>query len=144
MIPEQESNNKEEKQQLQGREFSSIFAFKIKRKGSSSSSLLPNNNNNFDFLTNLIASNGFKFESEAYQSGFGKPTIFDRNILVAPYYDIIEERIIEDTTNKDKPGEIKQETKIQPTQKVRYIIDTNIFANEDLVFICRTDPLFSF
>jgi hypothetical protein len=126
LIPEQDSNNNEE-QQLQGREFSSIFAFKIKRKGSSSSSsssLLPHNNNNIDSLTNLIASNGFKFESEAYQSGFGKPTMFDKKILVAPYYDIIEERIIEDTTNKDKPGEIKQETKIQPSQKVRYIINS--------------------
>jgi hypothetical protein len=117
LIPEQDSNNNEQ-QQLQGREFSSIFAFKIKRKRSSIS-LLPYNN--FHSLPNLITSNGFKFESEAYQSGFGKPTMFDKKILVAPYYDIIEERIIEDTTNKDKPGEIKQETKILPTQKVRYI-----------------------
>jgi hypothetical protein len=140
MIPEQDSNNNEQLQ-LQGREFSSIFAFKIKRKGSRGSSLLPYNNNDFHSLTNLITSNGFKFESEAYQSGFGKPTMFDKKILVAPYYDIIEERIIEDTTNKDKPGEIKQETKILPTQKVRYVIDTNILANEDLVFICRTDSI---
>jgi hypothetical protein len=134
-------NNEQQKaQQPQQREFSSIFAFKIIRKGRSSRSLPSlQNNNNIDSLNNLLSSNGFKFESEAYQSGFGKPIMFENNILVAPYYDIIEEQIIEDTTNKDKPGEIKQETKILPTQKVRYIIDTNIFANEDLVFICRTD-----
>jgi hypothetical protein len=65
--------------------------------------------------------------------------MFENNILVVPYYDILEEQIIEDTTNKEKPGEIKQETKILRTQKVRYIIDTHIFTNEDLVFICRTD-----
>jgi hypothetical protein len=30
-----------------------------------------------------MASNGFKFESKAYQSGFGKPIIFDKKILEA-------------------------------------------------------------
>ena len=143
MIGEEDKSRKNEQQkgqQRQQREFSSIFAFKIIRKGRSSRSLSSlQNNNNIESLNNLLSSNGFKFESEAYQSGFGKPIMFENNILVVPYYDIIEEQIIEDTTNKDKPGEIKQETKILPTQKVRYIIDTNIFANEDLVFICRTD-----
>ena len=134
---------KEQQQQRQQREFSSIFAFKIIRKGRNSKSLpsLQNSNNSIDTFINLIASNGFKFESEAYESGFGKPIMFEKNILAVPYYDIVEEQIIEDTTNKDKPGEIKQETKILPTQKVRYIIDTNIFANGDLVFICRTDSI---
>lgn len=145
MIGEEDKSRKNEQQieqQRQQREFSSIFAFKIIRKARRNRSLasLQNNNNNIDAFINLISSNSFKFESEAYESGFGKPIIFENNILVAPYYDIIEEEIIEDTTNKDKPGEIKRETKIQPTQKVRYVIDTNIFANEDLVFICRTEP----
>jgi hypothetical protein len=145
LISEEDKSRKneqqKEQQQRQQREFSSIFAFKIIRKGRRNRSLPSlQNNNNIDAFINLITSNGFKFESEAYESGFGKPIIFENNILVAPYYDVIEEEIIEDTTNKDKPGEIKQETKIQPTQKVRYIIDTNIFANEDLVFICRTEP----
>jgi hypothetical protein len=145
LIGEEDKSRKneqqKEQQQLQQREFSSIFAFKIIQKARRNRSLHSlQKNNNIDAFINLISSNGFKFESEAYESGFGKPTIFESNILMAPYYDIIEEEIIEDTTNKDKPGEIKQETKIQPTQKVRYIIDTNIFANEDLVFICRTEP----
>lgn len=144
MIGEEDKSRKNEQQieqQRQQREFSSIFAFKIIRKARRNRSLASlQNNNNIDAFINLISSNSFKFESEAYESGFGKPIIFENNILVAPYYDIIEEEIIEDTTNKDKPGEIKRETKIQPTQKVRYVIDTNIFANEDLVFICRTEP----
>jgi hypothetical protein len=146
LIHEQDkSSNKQQKEQGQQREFSSIFAFKIKMKGRSSGSRrslpsLQNNNNNIDSLNNLLASNSFKFESEAYQSGFGKPIMFENKILMVPYYDIIEEQIVEDTTNKEKPGEIKQETKILPTQKVRYIIDTNIFANDGLVFICRTEP----
>ena len=144
MIGEEDKSRKNEQQkeqQRQQREFSSIFAFKIIRKGRRNRSLPSlQNNNNINAFINLISSNGFKFESEAYESGFGKPIIFENNIFVAPYYDIIEEEIIEDTTNKDIPGEIKQETKILPTQKVRYIIDTNIFANEDLVFICRTEP----
>lgn len=120
--------------------------FKIKIKVSTGSSSLPtqDNNNDIDSLNNLLASNSFKFESEAYQSGFGKPIVFENKILVVPYYDIVKEIIVEDTTNKDKPGEIKQETKFLSTQKIRYIIDTNVFANEDLLFICRTDPLFSF
>ena len=61
-------------------------------------------------MEQFVSLKRFKSESEAYESGFGKPIMFENNILVEPYYDIIEEQIIEDTTNKDKPGEIKQET----------------------------------
>jgi hypothetical protein len=110
LIREQDSSNNEQqqkKEQQQQREFSSIFAFKIIRKGSSRSLPHLQNNKNIDSWNNLLASNRFKSESEAYESGFGKPIMFENNILVEPYYDIIEEQIIEDTTNKDKPGEIK-------------------------------------
>ena len=132
------------------REFSSIFVFKIKLKASSSNNNSDNSNvnpylqqNNIDHnkIIDLITSNTFKFESEAYNPGFGKPLMFDKKILVAPYYDIVEERIVEDVTNKEKPGEIRPEIRRLPVQKISYIIDTNIFANEGFIYICRVDSL---
>jgi hypothetical protein len=136
-----------EEEDKQQREFSSIFVFKVKLRASNNNSDNPTVNpylhqNNIDNKINdLIASNAFKFESEAYSSGFGKPLMFDNKILVAPYYDIVEERIVEDVTNKEKPGEIKPEIRRLPVQKVSYIIDTNIFANEGFIYICRVDSL---
>ena len=121
--------------QLQQREFSSIYPFKIKIK-----STAPNIHD----LTNLIVSNGFRFESgevDHYQPGFAKPLLFDKDILLIPFYDIFEEHITEDVTNKERPGEIKQEMKVTQTQKVQYIIDANIYAKEGLVFVCRANSL---
>ena len=131
------------------REFSSIFVFKVKLKASNNSNsdnsnvnpYLQQNNIDHNKIIDLITSNSFKFESEAYNPGFGKPLMFDKKILVAPYYDIVEERIVEDVTNKEKPGEIRPEIRRLPVQKISYIIDTNIFANEGFIYICRVDSL---
>jgi hypothetical protein len=107
--------------------------------------VIPPFKNHINTIINLLESNGFKFESEgeeqAYQSGFGKPDMFDNKILAVPYYDIIQEQITEDVTSKEKPREVKRKTRRIPAQKVRYIIDTNIFANEGFIFVCRIDSL---
>jgi hypothetical protein len=67
--------------------------------------------------------------------------MFGKEILVVPYYDIVKEEVREDVTNKEKHGEIKPETRLVPIQKLRYIIDTNIFADEGLVYIYKINSL---
>jgi hypothetical protein len=111
-------------------------------KGSNNNPVPPlTPQNNIYKIIDLIASKTFKFESEAYKSGFGKPLMFGKEILVVPYYDIVTEEVREDVTNKEKPREVKPETRLVPVQKVRYIIDTKIFANEGLVYICKVNSL---
>jgi hypothetical protein len=50
----------------------------------------------------------FKFE----------PDNFDREIQLVPYYEIEEEQITEDITNKERPGEIIPQTKLMQVQKL--------------------------
>jgi hypothetical protein len=95
--------------------------FKIRTKGSNKPvpSLTPQKN--IYKIIDLIALNTFKFESETYRSGFGKPLMFGKEILVVPYYNIVKEEVREDVINKENPGEIKPEIRLMPVQKVRYI-----------------------
>ena len=73
---------------LQQREFSSIFVFKIRMKGANNNPVPPlKPQNDIYKIIDLIASKTFKFESEAYKLGFGKPLKFGKEILVVPYYD---------------------------------------------------------
>jgi hypothetical protein len=83
----------------------------------------------------------FSFEPDNYQSGFAKPTFFDRKILLVPYYDIEEEQVTEDVTDKQNLGEVMSQTKTVQAQKLRYIIDDNIYSNQGLIFVCKVDTI---
>jgi hypothetical protein len=126
-------------------EFSSIFPFRIKQLHVSSSSCPPPppaSSPDFNQLTNLLITNPFQFEEGNYKPGFAKPTmLLEKSIAGIPYYDIVEEQVTEDVTNNQKPGEIITETKITQVQKMRYIIDSNIYANEGLILVCRVESL---
>lgn len=76
---------------------------------------------------------GFEFEPNNYQSGFEKAVGFDQEILLVPYYEIAEEQVTEDGTNKERPGEVITQIKLIQIQKLRYIIDANLYANQGLV-----------
>jgi len=118
-------------------EFSSIFVFKIKNRSNT-----PTAQPDLDQLSNSLMSKAFKFEPDNYQSGFAKPIIFDRKkILLLPYYEIAEERVTEDITNKERVGEVIPQTKTVQVQNLKYIIDTNIYANEGLILVCRVDTI---
>jgi hypothetical protein len=120
------------------REFSSIFVFKIKNRPDSTATAAPPPH--LDQLSNSLINNAFKFEPENYQSGFAKPVVgFSQEILLVPYYEIEEEQVTEDMTDKERPGEIIPQTKIIQVQKLRYIIDANVYANEGLVLVCKVD-----
>jgi hypothetical protein len=47
-----------------------------------------------------------------------------------PYYEIAEEQITEDITDKEKPSEVISQTKTVQVQKLRYTIDDNIIRIE--------------
>jgi hypothetical protein len=57
------------------REFSSIFVFKIKNK---SSNTHPTTQLGLEELSELLMNKAFKSEPDNYQSGFAKPSVFDR------------------------------------------------------------------
>jgi hypothetical protein len=102
----------------------------------------PASSPDFNQLTNLLITNPFQFEEGNYKPGFAKPTmLLEKSIVGIPYYDIVEEQVTEDVTNNQKPGEIITETKITQVQKMRYIIDSNIYANEGLILVCRVESL---
>jgi len=96
------------------REFSSIFVFKIKNRRDAVAAPTFDLNQ----LSNSLMNKAFKFEPDNYQSGFAKPVSFDREIQLVPYYEIEEEQITEDITNKERPGEIIPQTKIMQVQKL--------------------------
>jgi hypothetical protein len=48
---------------------------------------------------------------------------------------------IEDITDKEKPGEVISQTKTVHVQKLRYIIDDNIYTNRGLILICKVDTI---
>ena len=76
-----------------------------------------------------------------YQSGFAKPVDFEQKILLLPYYEIEEEQITEDVTDKERPGEVIPQIKLMQVQKLRYIIDVNVYANQGLILVCRVDTI---
>ena len=121
------------------REFSSIFVFRVKNRfaNANTNAIVPN----IDELSQLLMKKAFRFEPDNYQSGFAKPTFFDRKILLVPYYDIAEEQVDEDVTDKQKPGEVISQTKTVQAQKLRYIIDDNIYTNQGLIFVCKVDTI---
>jgi hypothetical protein len=121
--------------QEQEREFSSIFAFKMKVESSSSPPPA------IQHLTDLLIARAFRFEVGNYKPGFTKPTLFNGQILLVPYYEITEEQVTEDITKKENPGEIITETKVIQVQKVIYIIDTNVYASQGMVLVCRANSL---
>ena len=82
-----------------------------------------------------------KFEPDNYQSGFAKPVSFDQEILLVPYYEIVEEQITEDVTDKERPGEVIPQIKLIQAQKLTYIIDANFYANQGLVLVCKVDTI---
>ena len=118
-------------------EFSSIFVFRVKNRSATNVATTPD----LDSLNHLLINKAFKFEPDNYQPGFAKPTRFDRKILLVPYYEIAEEQITEDITDKEKPGEVISQTKIVQVQKLRYIIDDNIYTNRGLILICKVDTI---
>jgi hypothetical protein len=91
-------------------------------------------------FTNLLIATPFRFEPGNYKPGFAKPSmLLEKRIVGIPYYDIVEEQITEDVTINENPGEIIPTTKITQLQKMRYIIDSNIYAKEDLILVCRVE-----
>jgi hypothetical protein len=118
-------------------EFSSIFVFRVKNRSDANATTTPD----LDSLKHLLIDKAFKFESDNYQPGFAKPTVFDRKILLVPYYEIAEEQITEDITDKEKPGEVISQTKTVQVQKLRYVIDDNIYTNRGLILICKVDTI---
>jgi hypothetical protein len=120
------------------REFSSLFVFKIKNISNNTSAAQPN----LDGLSNSLMKKAFKFEPDNYQSGFAKPIIFDRKrTLLIPYYEIAEERVTEDITDKEKVGEAIPQTKTVQVQNLKYIVDANVYANDGLILVCRVDTI---
>jgi hypothetical protein len=83
----------------------------------------------------------FKFEPDNYQAGFSKPILLDPKIPLVPYYEIVDEQITEDITDKEKPGEVIMQTKTIKAQKLIYIIDINIYAKQSLILVCKADTI---
>ena len=94
-----------------------------------------------DQLSNSLMNKALKFEPDNYQSGFAKPVSFDQEILLVPYYEIVEEQITEDVTDKERPGEVIPQIKLIQAQKLTYIIDANFYANQGLVLVCKVDTI---
>src|SRR5918911_296681 len=68
--------------------------------------------------------------------------LLENRIVRVPYYDIVEEQITEDVTNNENPGEIlPTTTKMTQLQKMHYILDSNIYAKEDMILVCRVESL---
>jgi hypothetical protein len=118
-------------------EFSSIFVFRIKNRPTITAAPPPDLNQ----LSNSLINKAFKFEPDNYQSGFAKPVDFEQKILLLPYYEIEEEQITEDVTDKERPGEVIPQIKLMQVQKLRYIIDVNVYANQGLILVCRVDTI---
>lgn len=120
------------------REFSSIFVFKIKNRSSNTLTAQPG----LEELSDSLMNKAFKFEPDDYRSDFAKPIVFDRKrTLLIPYYEITEERVTEDVTDKEKIGEVIPQTKTVQIQNLKYIVDANIYANDGLILVCRVDTI---
>ena len=127
-------------------EFSSIFPFRIDNTCVSNNFIFtksiqkekPNNNgssSDFDYtfkiFTDCLLQEPFHFEPNNYQSGYAIPSILNFKVVTVPYYEIIDETISQNITDKGKVGQVTQQTKSNKSQKLKYIIDAKILTNSN-------------
>ena len=137
-------------------EFSSILPFRIDNTCVSNNFIFtksiqkekPNNHgsrSDFDYafkiLTDCLLQEPFHFEPNNYQSGYAIPSILNFKVVTVPYYEIIDETISQNITDKGKVGQVTQQTKSIKSQKLKYIIDANIFANSNIILVCKVKTL---
>ena len=72
-----------------------------------------------------------------YQSGYAIPSILNLKVLAIPYYEILDEIISQNVTDKGKIGQVTQQTTTIKSQKLKYIIDANTFANGNIILVCK-------
>ena len=138
-------------------EFSSIFPFRINNTCPLNNSIFTkdiqkeksknNHGNMYDFdyafkiFTDCLLQEPFHFESNNYQSGYAIPSILNFKIVTVPYYEIIDETINQNITDKGKIGQVIQQTTSIKSQRLRYIIDANTFANSNIILVCKVKTL---
>ncbi len=132
-------------------EFSSIFPFRINNIDPSNNSNLfkpihkeetysyGNSDFNYAFriFTDCLLQEPFHFEPNNYQSGYAIPSILTLKVVTIPYYEILDEIISQNVTDKGKIGQITQQTTTIKSQKLKYIIDANTFANSNIILVCK-------
>ena len=130
-------------------EFSSIFPFRISHISPSSASYIKHINKNniynydssnfdssFKIFTERLLKEPFHFEPNNYQSGYAIPSILNQ-VVVVPYYEIIDGNIIQNVTGKEKLGTVTKQTTTIKAQKLKYIIDASTFANSKIILVCK-------
>ena len=130
-------------------EFSSIFPFRISHISPSSASYIKHINKNniynydssnfdssFKIFTEQLLKEPFHFEPNNYQSGYAIPSILNQ-VVVVPYYEIIDGNIIQNVTGKEKLGTVTKQTTTIKAQKLKYIIDASTFANSKIILVCK-------
>src|SRR5688500_1554255 len=136
-------------------EFSSIFPFRI-------NNIFPSNNSTFvkpihkketynygssDFdyafriFTDCLLQEPFHFEPNNYQSGYAIPSILNLKVVAIPYYEILDEITSQNVTDKGKIGQVIQQTTAIKSQKLKYIIDANTFANSNIILVCKVKSI---
>jgi hypothetical protein len=136
-------------------EFSSIFPFRI-------NNIFPSNNSRFvkpihkeetynygssDFdyafriFTDCLLQEPFHFEPNNYQSGYAIPSILNPKVVAIPYYEILDEITSQIITDKGKIGQVTQQTATIKSQKLKYIIDANTFANSNIILVCKVKSI---
>ena len=132
-------------------EFSSIFPFRINNTDPSNNSNLfkpihkeetysyGNSDFNYAFriFTDCLLQEPFHFEPNNYQSGYAIPSVLNLKVVTIPYYEILDEIISQNVTDKGKIGQITQQTTTIKSQKLKYIIDANTFANSNIILVCK-------
>jgi ribosomal protein S18 len=132
-------------------EFSSIFPFRINNIDPSNNSNLfkpihkeetysyGNSDFNYAFriFTDCLLKEPFHFEPSNYQSGYAIPSVLNLKVVTIPYYEILDEIISQNVTDKGKIGQITQQTTTIKSQKLKYIIDANTFANSNIILVCK-------
>lgn len=136
-------------------EFSSIFPFRINNIDPSNNSNLfkpihkeetysyGNSDFNYAFriFTDCLLQEPFHFEPNNYQSGYAIPSILNLKVVTIPYYEILDEIISQNVTDKGKIGQITQQTTTIKSQKLKYIIDANTFANSNIILVCKVKSI---
>ncbi|HSF00157.1 MAG TPA: hypothetical protein VLA48_04610 [Nitrososphaeraceae archaeon] len=132
-------------------EFSSIFPFRINNIYPSNSSRFIEpihkeetyNYGSYDFdsafriFTDYLLQEPFHFEPNNYHSGYAIPSILNHKVVAIPYYEILDEIISQNVTDKGKIGQVTQQTTAIKSQKLKYIIDANTFANGNIILVCK-------
>jgi hypothetical protein len=136
-------------------EFSSIFPFRINNMFSSNSSTFNESihtekiynygSSDFDsafrIFTDCLLQEPFHFETNNYQSGYAIPSILNLKVVAIPYYEILDEIISQNVTDKGKIGQVTQQTTTIKSQKLKYIIDANTFANGNIILVCKVKSI---